>query len=87
MKHLISINENESNNIRKASDNEIEVFLFLNDLRESGITNMFGASPYIEDEFGYDRRTSMTLLSAWMDNFNDDGNYDDIKTDKIDPIV
>ena len=87
MKHLISIKENKSNNSRESSENEIEVFIYLNELRESGITNMFGASVYIEEEFGYDRRTSISLLTTWMDNFNEEGNYDTINTDITEPIV
>ena len=41
-------------------------FLFLNRLRESGATNMFGAAPYLEDEFGLERRDARTVLTEWM---------------------
>jgi hypothetical protein len=41
-------------------------FLFLNRLRESGETNMFGAAPYLEDEFGLERRDARTVLTEWM---------------------
>ena len=43
-----------------------EEFLFLNRLRESGDTNMFGAAPYLEMEFDLDRREARTVLSEWM---------------------
>lgn len=43
-----------------------EEFEYLNRLRESGDTNMFGASPYLEAEFGLDRREARQVLSAWM---------------------
>lgn len=33
-------------------------FDFLDDLRESGVTNMFGATPYLIEEFGVDRSTA-----------------------------
>jgi hypothetical protein len=41
-------------------------FLFLNRLRESGATNMFGAAPYLEDEFGLERRDARFVLAEWM---------------------
>ena len=43
-----------------------EYFQFLNELRESGDTNMWGASPYLEAEFGLDRREARRVLSDWM---------------------
>lgn len=43
-----------------------EYFQFLNELRDSGETNMFGASPYLEAEFGLDRREARRVLSDWM---------------------
>jgi hypothetical protein len=52
-----------------AEDRE-DVFYFLDDLRDSGVTNMFGAVPYIQDEFGYDRTTSKSLLSEWMKTYD-----------------
>jgi hypothetical protein len=44
-------------------------FSYLNVLRESGVTNMFGASPYLEKEFGLGRREARDVLSAWMKQF------------------
>jgi len=43
-----------------------EEFLYLNRLRESGDTNMFGAAPYLEFEFGFDRREAKQVLMDWM---------------------
>ncbi len=42
---------------------------YLDDLRESGITNMFGASPYLADEFDLDIEVSRQILSYWMKTF------------------
>lgn len=42
---------------------------FLDDLRESGVTNMFGASPYIQREFGVDKREAADILMEWMKSF------------------
>ena len=41
-------------------------FLYLNRLRESGATNMFGAAPYLEMEFDLDRREEQQVLMNWM---------------------
>jgi hypothetical protein len=44
---------------------------FLDDLRESGVTNMFGAAPYLVRAFGLDRDTAKTYLSLWMRTFGE----------------
>lgn len=46
-------------------------FGFLDDLRESGVTNMFGASPYLIEEFGVDRSTAYSILTEWMRSFGE----------------
>ena len=52
-------------------DLETQVFLYLDRLRESGIVNMFGAGPYVEDEFGLGRQEAKDLLIEWMETFED----------------
>lgn len=65
--------------LRKTTRIEKAVFEYLNELRLSGITNMFGASPYIIKEFPeLDVAYSRTLLSLWMENFNKEGDYEKI---------
>lgn len=49
--------------------NKGAVFDFLDDLRESGKTNMFGAGPYVQDVFGIDRYQARDLVLEWMQNF------------------
>lgn len=44
---------------------------FLDELRESGETNMFGARPYIQEEFGLDKKEAGEILSEWMRTFKD----------------
>jgi hypothetical protein len=63
---------------RETTQQEREALHFLNALRESGQTNMFGAAPYVETEFGVDRRESVRLLKLWMENFNEEGNYENV---------
>lgn len=41
-------------------------FEYLNRLRESGETNMFGAVPYLREEFDIGRREASTVLAEWM---------------------
>jgi hypothetical protein len=48
-----------------------DVFCFLDNLRESGATNMFGAASYIELEFDVDPRTAGLLLVEWMEIFEE----------------
>ncbi len=49
-----------------------EVYDYLNALRESGITNMFGATPYIVDAFEIDKKEAKQWLSEWQKDFNPD---------------
>ena len=40
-----------------------EYYMYLNNLRDSGVVNMFGAGPYLEKEFGIDKREARKILS------------------------
>jgi hypothetical protein len=48
-----------------------EVNLFLDDLRESGAINMFGAAPYVQKEFGVSRYDARDLVKNWMETFGE----------------
>lgn len=50
---------------------EDEHLVYLDELRESGDTNMFGAGSYLEDEFCLGRREARTVLSYWMESFDE----------------
>lgn len=63
---------------RNSTQFEQEAFEYLNDLRTSGITNMFGASPYLVEEFNIDKKEATRVLGLWMDNFNKEGDYEKI---------
>jgi len=47
-----------------------QYYNYLNDLRDSGVTNMFGASPYLQEEFGLSRYEAKTVLMSWMKSFS-----------------
>ena len=42
---------------------------YLDDLRESGRTNMFGAPAYLERVFGLSTGDAITVVSYWMETF------------------
>lgn len=48
---------------------EDEVFDFLDTLRDSGVTNMWGARPYLQETFGFDRDTAARWLTRWMESY------------------
>ena len=45
---------------------EKEMFIYLDELRDSGVTNMFGAAPYLQREFGLEKREAREILAKWM---------------------
>ena len=42
---------------------------YLNELRKSGETNMFGASSYLEQEFDLEKHEAREVLAVWMATF------------------
>jgi hypothetical protein len=46
-------------------------FDYLNDLRESGVTNMWGAGEYLVEEFGIDAAEAKDILVEWIKTFID----------------
>ena len=48
-----------------------DVLEFFDDLRESGVTNMFGAGSYLTAEFGFSSRPAGDLLTYWMTTFGE----------------
>ena len=45
---------------------------YLDDLRESGETNMFGAGEYLEHEFVINRNEAGEILRYWMKTFGNE---------------
>ena len=48
-----------------------EYFDYLDLLRDAGITNMFGAGPYLEKTFDLSKKEARTVLSKWMKSFSE----------------
>jgi hypothetical protein len=44
---------------------------YLDELRESGDTNMFGARPYLIEDFDLPEDDAGTILSYWMMSFSE----------------
>ena len=51
--------------------NEQTVFEFLDALRESGATNMYEATPYIQKRFKTTRYEAQRLLTRWMETYSE----------------
>ena len=45
---------------------EKQIFEYLDNLRESGITNMFGAGIFIQEEFGLGKLEAREFLVKWI---------------------
>lgn len=46
-----------------------EYFEYLDWLRDSGQTNMFGATPYLSEEFKINKTRANEILNLWMNSF------------------
>ena len=62
-----------SNKIRIAREiNRRVIWDFLETLRESGVTNMFGAAPYLQESFPeLDRFEAKEIVIEWMSSFSE----------------
>ena len=50
---------------------QVAVDIFLDTLRASGETNMFGAGSYIQERFGITKYDANRFLVKWMDAFGE----------------
>lgn len=49
-----------------------QMLVFLDRLRESGVTNMFGATPYIKEAFPkLNQKQAIKVLAYWMETFGE----------------
>ena len=48
-----------------------EMFLYLDELRDSGRINMYGAGPELEREYGLEASAAREVLQEWMDTYSD----------------
>jgi len=56
----------------KMTDQDCDVLVFLEELRQSGTTNMFNALPYMEKEFpDISKKHLLKLLQFYMQHYSD----------------
>ncbi len=48
-----------------------EHLIYLDDLRESGVVNMFSAGNYLRDEFDISQPEASAILGYWMGSFSE----------------
>ena len=58
-----------STNEVKDMEDQQKHFDYLDELRESGVTNMFGAGPYLAKAFNLEEGEARRIVSAWMNQF------------------
>jgi len=52
-------------------ENKVEAFFpILDDLRESGEINMFGAPRWLQDNFGLSKQVALDVFTKWTEQFN-----------------
>ncbi len=49
----------------------MEYYKYLEELRQSGIVNMYGASPYLQEEYGLTRKDANEILTNWMIHYEE----------------
>ena len=45
---------------------------YLDNLRDSGVINMFGAGEFLMSKFGLDKREANKILLEWMQTFEEE---------------
>ena len=48
-----------------------DYYNMLESIRQSGITNMFGAAPYLAEFAGIDKKLASQVLASWMHNYSE----------------
>jgi len=46
-----------------------EMFDYLDNLRECGVVNMFGATPYVQEAFDLTKQEAQQILKEWMETY------------------
>lgn len=69
---MITFLEMDTDWAELAKENIPDEWLYLEGLRRSGVTNMFGAAPYLENEFRISEAKARKILLDWMKNYNSD---------------
>lgn len=54
-------------------------WIYLENLKQSGVVNMFGAAPYLQKTFDLSEEEATNILSEWMKNYNEDDYKEDVE--------
>lgn len=47
-------------------------WIYLENLRKSGVVNMYGAGPYLQKAFDLTKDEAKEILLDWMDNYKEE---------------
>jgi len=61
--------------VRETTEFERMIFSFLDDVQFSKQINMFGAVPYIVEQYGCNKNDARRLLSLWMKNAGEENDW------------
>jgi hypothetical protein len=50
---------------------QADYFKYLNELQASGVTNMLGAAPYLENQFWLEPSEAKEVLRLWIKSFEE----------------
>ena len=55
--------------MKKYNEEWVDYYKFLEVLRQSGVTNMYGAVPYLQEYDDLTDAEAGNILSSWMENY------------------
>ena len=55
---------------KKYKENWSDYYNTLEGIRKTGIVNMFGAAPYLEQAHGLGEGKAQKVLTSWMENYD-----------------
>ena len=59
------------NNKHSIKEEHADYYQYLEKLRKSGITNMWGASPYLAKRYALSQEEAGQILAEWIQNYDE----------------
>jgi hypothetical protein len=56
---------------KEYEDEWVEYYQYLEELRQSGVTNMFGAAPYLAKAYSLPNGRAIKIVGSWMENYSE----------------
>lgn len=60
----------DTDKLKNMYNKHSEEFKYLEELRQSNETNMFGAVPYLQNKFNLNRYEAKFILKLWMEHYS-----------------